>query len=104
LCTMHKTNKELVKQSTRCELTGLFNRRYLEQLLTQPMPYRLSPFGYTLAILDLDQFKRVNDTYGHDIGDQVLVEVAKRIERALSTNDVLARWGGEEFVLLLAGT
>ncbi|MFA0250549.1 diguanylate cyclase [Vibrio sp. 10N.261.45.A4] len=104
LCTMHKTNKELVTQSTRCELTGLFNRRYLEQLLTQPMPYRLSPFGYTLAILDLDQFKRVNDTYGHDIGDQVLVEVAKRIERALSTNDVLARWGGEEFVLLLAGT
>ncbi|MEZ9321935.1 diguanylate cyclase [Vibrio sp. 10N.286.51.E5] len=103
LRSIQKTNKELLKQSTRCELTGLYNRRYLEQRLTQPMPHHLSSFGYTLAILDLDRFKQVNDTYGHDIGDQVLVEVAKRLEKILSTNDVVARWGGEEFVLLLAG-
>ncbi|WP_373958300.1 diguanylate cyclase [Vibrio gigantis] len=103
LRSIQKTNKELLQQSTRCELTGLYNRRYLEQRLTQLMPHHLSPFGYTLAILDLDRFKQVNDTYGHDIGDQVLVEVAKRLEKILSTNDVVARWGGEEFVLLLAG-
>lgn len=103
LRSIQKTNKELLQQSTRCELTGLYNRRYLEQRLTQLMPHHFSPFGYTLAILDLDRFKQVNDTYGHDIGDQVLMEVAKRLEKILSTNDVVARWGGEEFVLLLAG-
>ncbi|WP_215406195.1 tetratricopeptide repeat-containing diguanylate cyclase [Vibrio gigantis] len=103
LRSIQKTNKELLQQSTRCELTGLYNRRYLEQRLTQLMPHHFSPFGYTLGILDLDRFKQVNDTYGHDIGDQVLMEVAKRLEKILSTNDVVARWGGEEFVLLLAG-
>ncbi|MFA0015996.1 diguanylate cyclase [Vibrio lentus] len=96
-------NKALLTQSTTCELTGLFNRRYLEQLLTQPMSFDHTQFGVSLAILDLDFFKQVNDTYGHDVGDQVLVEVAKRIQQQLSKNDVVARWGGEEFVLLLSG-
>lgn len=97
-------NKALLTQSTTCELTGLFNRRYLELLLTQPMSFEHTEFGVSLAILDLDFFKRVNDTYGHDVGDEVLVEVAKRIQQQLSENDVVARWGGEEFVLLLSGT
>ena len=58
----------------------------------------------SLAILDLDFFKKVNDTYGHDVGDQVLVEVAKRLGQVVLKNDVVARWGGEEFVLLFSGS
>ncbi|CAK1707121.1 GGDEF domain protein [Vibrio crassostreae] len=104
LRSIQKTNKELLKQSTRCELTGLYNRRYLEQLLTQPMSFNSSQFGISLVILDLDHFKRVNDTFGHDIGDEVLVEVARRVKQHLSPNDVVARWGGEEFVMLLSGS
>ncbi|WP_286298375.1 tetratricopeptide repeat-containing diguanylate cyclase [Vibrio apostichopi] len=104
LRSIQTKNKALLTQSTTCELTGLFNRRYLEQLLTQPMSFDHNQFGVSLAILDLDFFKQVNDTYGHDVGDQVLVEVAKRIQQQLSKNDVVARWGGEEFVLLLSGS
>ncbi|MGI9888950.1 diguanylate cyclase [Vibrio chagasii] len=103
LKAIQKKNKELFKQSTRCELTGLFNRRYLAQRLTQPLSSPLSSFGYSLAILDLDHFKHINDTYGHDVGDQVLVEAAKRIQQHLFSNDLVARWGGEEFVVLLSG-
>lgn len=103
LRSIQRANKALLAQSTTCELTGSYNRRYLEQLLAEPMPFNETSFGISLAILDLDYFKRVNDTYGHDVGDQVLVEVARRIQQHLFPNDVVARWGGEEFVLLLSG-
>lgn len=73
-------NKALITQSTTCELMGLYNRRYLEQLLTQPMPFNTSQFGICIVILDLDHFKRVNDTFGHDVGDEVLVEVARNVK------------------------
>ncbi|MCF7494921.1 GGDEF domain-containing protein [Vibrio sp. L5-1] len=104
LRSIQSKNKALVTQSTTCALTGLYNRRYLEQLLTQPMPFNTSRFGISLVILDLDHFKRVNDTFGHDVGDEVLVEVARRVKQHLLPNDVVARWGGEEFVLLLSGS
>lgn len=104
LRSIQKKNSALLTQSTTCELTGLFNRRYLEQLLAQPMPFGHTQFGMSLAILDLDFFKKVNDTYGHDVGDQVLVEVAKRLGQVVLKNDVVARWGGEEFVLLFSGS
>ncbi|PMG35930.1 diguanylate cyclase [Vibrio splendidus] len=104
LSSIQRKNKALVTQSTTCALTGLYNRRYLEQLLTQPIPFNNSQFGISLVILDLDHFKRVNDTFGHDIGDEVLVEVARRVKQHLLPNDVVARWGGEEFVLLLSGS
>ncbi|MEZ9103577.1 GGDEF domain-containing protein [Vibrio cyclitrophicus] len=73
-------NKALITQSTTCELMGLYNRRYLEQLLTQPMPFDTSQFGICIVILDLDHFKRVNDTFGHDVGDEVLVEVGRSVK------------------------
>lgn len=104
LRSIQSKNKALVTQSTTCALTGLYNRRYLEQLLTQPMPFNTSRFGISLVILDLDHFKHVNDTFGHDVGDEVLVEVARRIKQHLFPNDVVSRWGGEEFVILLSGS
>ena len=58
----------------------------------------------SLIMFDIDHFKAVNDTYGHDVGDKVLITLTKLITKHLRTNDVFARWGGEEFVILLPRT
>lgn len=63
-----------------------------------------SPQGFGLILLDLDLFKRINDTRGHAAGDAVLVETVKRLQSRLRQNDVVSRWGGEEFVLVLPST
>lgn len=81
-------------------LTRLPNRRYLDRLLTQGFEESLS-LGqpYSVAFVDLDHFKQVNDTHGHDVGDQVLREAADRLSSAIRAGDALGRWGGEEFVI-----
>jgi two-component system cell cycle response regulator len=83
-------------------LTGLYNRRYLESHFER-ISERLKEEGKTISLLmlDLDHFKNVNDTYGHDSGDQVLQAVAKRIVSNLRGFDTAVRFGGEEFVILL---
>jgi diguanylate cyclase (GGDEF)-like protein len=92
--------------ATRDELTGLFNRRHMLDVLGQHQK-RLERSGYhrfCLAILDIDHFKRVNDNYGHGVGDEVLRRFAEEAQTVLRDTDVLARWGGEEFLLLLNDT
>lgn len=89
--------------ATRDELTKLFNRRHMNEILTQHQ-LRLERSGhhcFCLAIMDLDHFKRVNDTYGHAAGDEVLCRFSQVAQEALRQTDVLARWGGEEFLVLL---
>ena len=85
-------------------LTGVFNRRHLnEQLaaaLTRAAAGERPP---ALLLLDVDHFKRINDAYGHAVGDAVLVAVARRVANSVRTTDVAARWGGEEFCVLLEG-
>lgn len=97
------SNTNLVELSTRDALTGLYNRRYFEQFIQglkqDESVYKDSIF--TIAILDLDHFKKINDGYGHDIGDTVLVEVAKRFLQQLSSSDLIIRWGGEEFICII---
>ncbi len=87
-------------------LTGVWNRRYLEMALSDALQRgqrRKRPFA--VLMVDLDHFKKVNDTYGHQRGDDVLVELCRRIRSSLRTHlDVLARYGGEEFVILLPET
>jgi diguanylate cyclase (GGDEF)-like protein len=86
-------------------LTLLHNRRHLQERLPEEInraARRRRPLAATL--LDLDRFKRVNDTHGHDVGDEVLVEFAERLRASSRASDVLARWGGEEFVVLLPRT
>lgn len=92
--------------ATRDELTGLVNRRHMMEVLQQHRK-RLTRSGhhrFCLALLDLDHFKRVNDTYGHGVGDEVLRRFSQVAQSALRDTDVLARWGGEEFLLLLNDT
>ncbi len=86
-------------------LTGLFNRRYFQELAERHdamVKRKWSP--YCLILFDLDHFKRVNDTYGHEAGDQVLKVISARIKKALRSYDLLARYGGEEFIILAADT
>jgi diguanylate cyclase (GGDEF)-like protein/PAS domain S-box-containing protein len=85
-------------------LTRLPNRRLLEDRLQQALAFAARA-GKLVAVcvLDLDGFKYVNDTFGHEAGDAVLIEVAGRLQQVVRTNDTVARLGGDEFVLLLAG-
>jgi diguanylate cyclase len=92
--------------ATRDELTGLYNRRHMMEVLTQHQK-RLERTGhhrFCLALLDIDHFKRINDTHGHGVGDEVLRGFAQVAESVLRETDVLARWGGEEFLVLLNDT
>ena len=86
-------------------LTLLHNRRHLQDRLPQEVyRARRSDEHLAVAMLDLDHFKRVNDTHGHDVGDEVLVELAERFRRTCRTSDVIARWGGEEFFVIFPQT
>lgn len=86
-------------------LTGVANRQRFDSELERALA-RYNRYGspLALAIIDLDHFKRVNDVYGHDIGDRVLVELTERLAGEIREPDFLARWGGEEFVVLLQET
>lgn len=91
--------------ATRDELTGLPNRRYmLEVMRIEGLRAGRSGQPLLMAQLDLDFFKAVNDTYGHGAGDQVLQCFARTVLACVRNTDILARWGGEEFVLLMADT
>ena len=83
-------------------LTGLYNRRFAEQRLKAEIA-RSERKGHPLIVvlIDLNDFKQINDTYGHQAGDTVLKEFAKRLNRATRGSDLAARWGGDEFMMLL---
>lgn len=91
--------------ATHDDLTGLANRRHMqEQMEREAQRSERSRAPLCLALIDLDHFKRINDTWGHAGGDRVLREFADRGQACIRHGDVLGRWGGEEFVLLLPGT
>ena len=83
------------------ELTGAFNRRHFAEIVADALSGDARGCG--LLLLDADHFKQVNDAYGHMVGDVVLVELSRRLRACLGTADCLARWGGEEFAVLLQG-
>jgi len=86
-------------------LTGLCNRRELEQRMAAELNHAVRYGGpVSVVMMDLDHFKRINDTYGHQAGDKVLREVAKLLRRLSRSSDVVARYGGEEFVMVLPHT
>lgn len=97
------TNLELEYKSSHDLLTGLYNRRYLQEYVAarsqQGKPDAGKSSAAAIFIVDIDHFKKINDTRGHACGDAVLVEVAKRLRRAVRGSDLIVRWGGEEFVV-----
>ncbi len=85
------------------DLTHLFNSRYLEVILDKEFK-TTSDKAFTLLFTDLDYFKSINDTHGHVVGSKLLVEVARVLKNCVRDNDVVCRWGGDEYVVLLRGT
>lgn len=83
-------------------LTGLPNRLLLEQRLDHGLA-QARRYGWKLAVLfiDLDKFKNINDSYGHDIGDKLLIAVAERLQASVRGEDMVSRWGGDEFICIL---
>lgn len=96
--------RKLIRQATYDELTNLFNRRRILEVLQTELARaerERHPVGIVLA--DVDKFKSVNDTFGHNVGDQVLRETARRMQHSVRSYDSIGRYGGEEFLLVLPG-
>jgi diguanylate cyclase (GGDEF)-like protein/PAS domain S-box-containing protein len=102
---LKRNEEELVRLATTDLLTGCHNRTHLHRVLEQEVD-RSRRYGDPLSLImyDLDRFKHINDTWGHDVGDQVLAHTAQVVREAIRRTDVLARWGGEEFMVLCPRT
>lgn len=103
--SMRRAQRQLEELASRDGLTGVLNRRALEERLKKAFTYflrRRAPLS--LAMLDLDHFKRINDNYGHQAGDDVLREAARRVTSVVREYDTVGRYGGEEFLVLLPDT
>ncbi|WP_133635102.1 sensor domain-containing diguanylate cyclase [Halomonas ventosae] len=98
---LREANKRLVELAHRDSLTGVANRYRIEQLMEEELAaaerYRRP---LSVLLLDVDHFKQINDTLGHDVGDQALIALAEELTRTLRSCDYVGRWGGEEFIVL----
>jgi diguanylate cyclase (GGDEF)-like protein len=105
-----KLRESLRQQSVRDMLTGLYNRRYLEESVRRELlrsaraQAQGSSYGLSMLMIDIDNFKRFNDEHGHSVGDKVLREVAQVLKSQTRGSDVAARFGGEEFIVVLTDT
>jgi diguanylate cyclase (GGDEF)-like protein len=97
---LEEANRRLEMASLTDTLTGLANRRYLMEQFPRLIAEREGQSGLAIMIIDLDALKPINDQHGHAAGDEVIVEIAKTLRQAIRPDDVLARWGGDEFVVV----
>jgi len=104
--TAIQNEKKLLEEMAYTDhLTKIYNRQMFDQLYLKELENKKRySDALSLIMLDIDHFKSVNDTYGHDVGDKVLITLTKLITKHLRTNDIFARWGGEEFMILLPRT
>jgi len=99
---LRQRNAELDRISRSDPLTGLANRRHLDEQLAAHIASALRhDHEVSIALIDVDHFKVINDTFGHGSGDDVLCEVARRLRSVARTEDIVGRWGGEEFLVIL---
>lgn len=98
---MRERNRALHQASRHDPLTQLANRRLIDERLRQ---LDTTERDFTLALLDIDHFKAINDRHGHDVGDRLLVAIAGTMREVLRDDDLCGRWGGEEFILVLTQT
>lgn len=109
---LEEKNRELIEAYGKIEhlaltdtLTGIANRRYITNLMgKEASRSRRNGALFSLIMCDIDFFKKVNDTYGHDTGDYVLCEVSRIIQENIRKQDIVSRWGGEEFLIMLPET
>lgn len=96
---------ELKRKAYRDSLTGVYNRFYFEEAGQREVE-RAKRYGvpFSVVIVDVDNLKLINDRFGHFVGDEVIKETAGLLERSCRRSDIVARWGGDEFVLLLSQT
>ena len=100
-----RLRETLRSQSIRDPLTGVFNRRYMEETLEREIPRaRRKKSSVGIVMFDIDHFKKFNDQYGHDAGDFVLKSLSQLIQRKIRGEDIVCRFGGEEFVLIMPDT
>ncbi|MBL8349844.1 MAG: GGDEF domain-containing protein [Burkholderiaceae bacterium] len=99
--TLRQSQRRLQQESERDTLTGAANRRHGQARL-QAQSDASGAWRGAMLLIDVDHFKRINDRHGHGAGDEVLIEVARRLQAALRGDDVVLRWGGEEFLVLAA--
>ncbi len=104
ICLENNLNFEIMRRTSLVDpLTGVNNRRFLEQRIEEELNRSCrTRTPLSCLFLDIDYFKRINDDFGHQVGDQVLIQLAGDIKKQLRNNDVLSRYGGEEFVALLS--
>lgn len=97
------TNKKLLEILSRTDsLTKLYNRAYFDEVVSSiTLHQRKAEIDFVLVIIDIDHFKSINDKYGHQMGDIALVEISTTLKSLLRDNDLIARWGGEEFIVML---
>jgi len=98
---LKKANSELRDQAYKDSLSGLPNRRYIYELINNVCKGGDASHSFSLLFIDLDGFKEVNDTLGHDYGDLLIIDAAKRIQAIINKEDTLARLGGDEFTIFL---
>lgn len=100
-----EANAQIERQSFQDQLTGAWNRRFADLRLREALAKsEREGRPFSLLLMDIDHFKSINDRWGHQVGDMVLSEFVESIQKRLRVNDLLFRWGGEEFMLLLEGS
>lgn len=99
-----ETQDALEHLSSTDQLTALWNRRKLEEFLEQKLKEGERGSTFSVLMIDIDRFKTINDTCGHEVGDHVLEVTAQLMRQSIRTSDMLGRWGGEEFLLILPQT
>lgn len=98
---LNAAHREMRELAMRDMLTGIYNRRAISERLYEELArFERGGGNVNLALVDLDNFKRVNDTWGHQAGDMVLREFAKTVRKEMRASDVVGRWGGDEFMIL----